>query len=57
MQTIAQTVNMVLQEIEAGRRTGELTGVIAEIEMESTDVKDIQEKMSLLKVVFSIEES
>ncbi len=57
MHSIAQTINVVLQEIEAGRRTGELNGVIAEIEMESTDVKNIQEKMSLLKVVFSIEES
>ena len=57
MHTIAQTVNVVLREIEAGRRKGEVKGVIAEIEMEPTQVKDIQEKMNVSKVVFSVEES
>ena len=57
MHTIAQTVNEVLREIETDRRTREAKGVIAEVEMAPTQVKDVQEKMNVSKVIFSVEES
>ena len=57
MRTIAQTVNAVLREIEAGRRAREVKGVIAEVELAPAQVKDIQEKMTASKVIFSVEES
>ncbi|CAG0932098.1 hypothetical protein TFLX_02458 [Thermoflexales bacterium] len=57
LRTVAQTINAVLCELEAGRRKGEVKGVIAEIELASTQVKDLQEKANLSKVVFSVEDS
>jgi hypothetical protein len=46
LRTIAQTINEILQEIEAERRVGELNGVIAEFVLEPENVEASQREIA-----------